>query len=156
MILAEASYKVVDMGRKGASRMGQRMKRSFPTGAVTVEKLQWSLPSVFHRYCHQRVFLGVGIMEWGGGASCYGFAFSRLSWVEGLKQWLRFSPLPPPPFLLPRAPSYHSFFLFLDCQCQAVCSSAVQPGESGPAKLGMKALRFPPIGAEVSALMPGT
>ena len=50
LILAESSYKVVDMGRKRGARMAQRMKRSFPAGAVTLERLQWSLPSVFHRY----------------------------------------------------------------------------------------------------------
>jgi hypothetical protein len=49
LVLSESTYKVVDMGRKGASRMVQRMKLNFPPGAVTLENLQWSLPSVYHR-----------------------------------------------------------------------------------------------------------
>ena len=49
LVLSETAYKVVDMGRSRATEMISRIKHTFPDGAVTVEHVQWSLPSVFHR-----------------------------------------------------------------------------------------------------------
>lgn len=50
LVLSETSYKVVDMGRKRATEMINRIRQTFPQGAITTERVQWSLPSVFHRY----------------------------------------------------------------------------------------------------------
>lgn len=49
LVLAECAYKVVDMGKKKATETINRIRQTFPEGAMTAKHVQWSLPSVFHR-----------------------------------------------------------------------------------------------------------
>lgn len=49
LVVSEGAYKVVDMGRTAASEMVQRIRSQFPPTLATIQRVQWSLPSVYHR-----------------------------------------------------------------------------------------------------------
>lgn len=41
---------MVDLGQAAASDMVARIQSCFPPGMATIQRVQWSLPSVYHRY----------------------------------------------------------------------------------------------------------
>ena len=49
LVLSEGAYKAVDHGSRIAAELVSRVVAGFPPGYITLQRLQWSSPSVRHR-----------------------------------------------------------------------------------------------------------